>query len=110
VALNAILLPLCHQASKKGLEKRQLPITVLEIRLPGKSSLLFESRQESNAKESNLVLAREVEEVELLALLPWSETIQLRPEEEVQRVEVEEEPMRTILVLARIRRTWAHIG
>jgi hypothetical protein len=36
------------------------------------------------------------------------------PEEEVQRVEVEEEPTRTILVLARTRRTWAilvqHVG
>jgi hypothetical protein len=31
------------------------------------------------------------------------------PEEEVQMVEVEEEPMRTILVLARTRKTWAHI-
>jgi hypothetical protein len=52
VALISIPLPLCHQASKKGLEKKQLPITVLEIRLPGESSLLFEMRQESNAKES----------------------------------------------------------
>jgi hypothetical protein len=32
------------------------------------------------------------------------------PEEEVQMVEVEEEPMRKILVHARIQRTWAHIG
>jgi hypothetical protein len=31
-------------------------------------------------------------------------------EEEVQMVEVEVEPMRKILVLARIQRTWAHIG
>jgi hypothetical protein len=44
--------PLCHQASKKGLEEKQLPITVPEIRLPGESSLLFEICQESNAKES----------------------------------------------------------
>jgi hypothetical protein len=46
VALILILLPLCHQASKKGLEKKQLPITVLEI------SLLFEICQVSNARES----------------------------------------------------------
>jgi hypothetical protein len=52
VALISILLPLCHQVSKKGLEKKQLPITVLEIRLLGESSLLFEIYQESNAKES----------------------------------------------------------
>jgi hypothetical protein len=52
MALISILLPLCHQASKKGLEKKQLPVTVLEIRLPGESSLLFEICQESNAKES----------------------------------------------------------
>jgi hypothetical protein len=32
------------------------------------------------------------------------------PEEEVQKVEVEEEPMRKILVLARTQRTWVHIG
>jgi hypothetical protein len=32
------------------------------------------------------------------------------PEEEVQRVEVEEELMRKILVLARTQRTWAQIG
>jgi hypothetical protein len=51
-ALIAILLPLCHQASKKGLEKKQQLITVLEIRLLDENSLLFESRQESNAKES----------------------------------------------------------
>jgi hypothetical protein len=44
--------PLCHQASKKGLEEKQLPITVPEIRLPGESSLLFENCQESSAKES----------------------------------------------------------
>jgi hypothetical protein len=31
-------------------------------------------------------------------------------EEEVKMVEVEEEPMRTILVLSRTQRTWAHIG
>jgi hypothetical protein len=31
-------------------------------------------------------------------------------EEEVQMVEVEEEPMRKILALARTQRTWAHIG
>jgi hypothetical protein len=31
------------------------------------------------------------------------------PEEEVQMVEVEEEPMRKILSLARTQRTWAHI-
>jgi hypothetical protein len=30
--------------------------------------------------------------------------------EEVQMVEVEEELMRTILVLAQTQRTWAHIG
>jgi hypothetical protein len=35
--------------------------------------------------------------------------ILLRPEEEVQMVEVEEEPMRMILVLARTRRIWGHI-
>jgi hypothetical protein len=52
VALISNLLPLCHQASKKGLEKKQLLITVLEIRLPGESSLLIEICQESNAKES----------------------------------------------------------
>jgi hypothetical protein len=52
MALISILLPLFHQASKKGLEKKQLPITVLEIRLPGESSLLFEICQESNVKES----------------------------------------------------------
>jgi hypothetical protein len=52
MALISILLPLCHQASKKGLEKKQLPIAVLEIRLPGESSLLFDICQESNVKES----------------------------------------------------------
>jgi hypothetical protein len=52
VALISSLLPLCHQASKKGLEEKQLLITVLEIRLPGESSLLFEICQESSAKES----------------------------------------------------------
>jgi hypothetical protein len=52
VALISNLLPLCHQASKKVLEEKQLPITVLEIRLPGESSLLFENCQESSAKES----------------------------------------------------------
>jgi hypothetical protein len=31
------------------------------------------------------------------------------PEEEVQMEEVEEEPMRKILVLVRTQRTWAHI-
>jgi hypothetical protein len=31
------------------------------------------------------------------------------PEEEVQMVEVEEEPMMKILALARTQRTWAHI-
>jgi hypothetical protein len=35
--------------------------------------------------------------------------ILLHPKEEVQKVEVEEELMRTILVLARTRRTWVHI-
>jgi hypothetical protein len=51
-ALISNLLPLCHQASKKSLEEKQLPITVPEIRLPGESSLLFENCQESSAKES----------------------------------------------------------
>jgi hypothetical protein len=31
------------------------------------------------------------------------------PEEEVQMVEVEEEPMRKILALDRTQRTWVHI-
>jgi hypothetical protein len=42
--------PLCHQASKKVLEEKQLPITIPEICLPGESSLLFENFQESSAK------------------------------------------------------------
>jgi hypothetical protein len=52
MALITNLLPLCHQASKKGLEKKLLPITALEIHLPGESSLLFEICKESNARES----------------------------------------------------------
>jgi hypothetical protein len=52
VALISNLLPLCHQATKKGLEEKQPLITVLEIRLLGESSLLFENCQESSAKES----------------------------------------------------------
>jgi hypothetical protein len=52
MVFNPNLLPLCHQASKKGLEEKQLPITIPEIRLPGESSLLFENCQESSAKES----------------------------------------------------------
>jgi hypothetical protein len=32
------------------------------------------------------------------------------PEEEMQKVEVDEESMKKILVLARTQRTWAHIG
>jgi hypothetical protein len=32
------------------------------------------------------------------------------PEEEVQTVEVEEEPVRKIIALARTQRTWAHIN
>jgi hypothetical protein len=51
-----------------------------------------------------------VEEVEVLALLPCSEMNLPHPEEEVQMVEVEEEPMKTILALARTQRIWAHIG
>jgi hypothetical protein len=62
------------------------------------------------SEHPNLVLAREVEEVEVLALLPCSERNLPQPEEEVQTVEVEEEPMKKILALARTQRTWAHIG
>jgi hypothetical protein len=62
------------------------------------------------SERPNLVLAREVEEVEVLALLPCSERNLPQPEEEVQTVEVEEEPMKKILALARTQRTWAHIG
>jgi hypothetical protein len=51
-----------------------------------------------------------VEEVEVLALLPCSEMNLPHPEEEVQTVEVEEEPKKKILALARTQRTWAHIG
>jgi hypothetical protein len=51
-----------------------------------------------------------VEEVEVLALLPCSEMNLPHPEEEVQTVEVEEEPTKKTLVLARTQRTWAHIG
>jgi hypothetical protein len=62
------------------------------------------------SERPNIVLAREVEEVEVLALLPCSERNLPQPEEEVQTVEVEEEPMKKILALARTQRTWAHIG
>jgi hypothetical protein len=50
-----------------------------------------------------------VEEVEVFALLPCSEMNLPHPEEEVQMVEVEEEPMKKILSLAQTQRTWAHI-
>jgi hypothetical protein len=49
-------------------------------------------------------------EVEVLALLPCSEMNLPHPEEEVQMVEVEEEPMMKTLALAQTQRTWAHIG
>jgi hypothetical protein len=50
-----------------------------------------------------------VEEVEVLALLPCSEMNLPHPEEEVQMVEVEEEPMMRTLALARTQRTLSHI-
>jgi hypothetical protein len=50
-----------------------------------------------------------VEEVEVLALLPCSEMNLPHPKEEVQMVEVEEEPTKKTLALARTPRTWAHI-
>jgi hypothetical protein len=46
-----------------------------------------------------------VEEVEVLALLPCSEMNLPHPEEEVQMVEVEEEPTKKTLALARTQRT-----
>jgi hypothetical protein len=61
------------------------------------------------SERPNLVLAREVEEVEVLALLPCSEMNLPHPEEEVQMVEVEELMMKT-LALTHTQRTWAHIG
>jgi hypothetical protein len=48
-------------------------------------------------------------EVEVLSLLPCSE-MNLPHPEEVQMVEVEEEPMMKTLALAQTQRTWAHIG
>jgi hypothetical protein len=51
-----------------------------------------------------------VEEVEALALLPRTEMNLPHPEEEVQTVEVEEEPMMKTLALARTQRTLARIG
>jgi hypothetical protein len=50
-----------------------------------------------------------VEEVEVLALLPCSEMNLPHLEEEVQMVEVEEEPMMRTLALARTQRTLSHI-
>jgi hypothetical protein len=61
------------------------------------------------SERPNLVLAQEVEEVEVLALLPCSEMNLPHPEEEVQMVEVEE-PMMKTLALTHTQRTWAHIG
>jgi hypothetical protein len=66
-------------------------------------------RSRWRSERPNLVLAREVEEVEVLALLPCSEMNLPHPEEEVQTVEVEEEPVKKIIALARTQRTWAHI-
>jgi hypothetical protein len=51
-----------------------------------------------------------VEEVEVLPLFPCSETNLPHPEEEVQTVEVEEEPIMKTLALAQTQRTLAHIG
>jgi hypothetical protein len=51
-----------------------------------------------------------VEEVEVLALLSCNEMNLPHPEEEVQMVEVEKEPMMKTLALAQTQRTWAHIG
>jgi hypothetical protein len=67
-------------------------------------------RSRQRSKRPNLVLGWEVEEVEVLALLPCSEWNLPHPEEEVQMVEVEEESMMKTLALARTQRTWAHIG
>jgi hypothetical protein len=65
-------------------------------------------RSQRRSEHPNLVLAREVEEVEVLAVLPCSEMNLPHPEEEVQMVEVE--PKMKILALARTQRTRAHIG
>jgi hypothetical protein len=62
------------------------------------------------SEHPNLVLAREVEEVEVLDVLPCSEMNLPHPEEEVQMVEVEEEPKMKTLARAQTQRTWAHIG
>jgi hypothetical protein len=70
----------------------------------------YSQRSQRRSERPNLVIAREVEEVEVLALLPCSEMNLPHPEEGVQMVEVEEEPMMKTLALAQIQRTWAHIG
>jgi hypothetical protein len=67
-------------------------------------------RSQRRSEHPNLVLAREVEEVEVLAVLPCSGMNLPHPEEEVQMVEVEVEPKMKILALARTQRTRAHIG
>jgi hypothetical protein len=67
-------------------------------------------RSRWRSERPNLVLAREEEEVEVLVVLPCSEMNLPHPEEEMQKVEVDEESMKKILVLARTQRTWAHIG
>jgi hypothetical protein len=51
-----------------------------------------------------------VEEVEVLDVLPCSEMNLPHPEEEVQMVEVEEEPKMKTLARAQTQRTWDHIG
>ena len=62
-------------------------------------------RSRRRSERPNLVLARKVEEVEELVLVPWSEKNQVHPGEGVQTVEVEEEPMMKTLVLARTQKT-----
>jgi hypothetical protein len=70
----------------------------------------YSQRSLRRSRCPNLVLALEVEEVEVLTLLPCSEMNVPHLEEEVQMAEVEEEPMMKTLALAQTQRTWDHIG